>query len=85
MDDRVDIAERGPRGAHEFGSRAGRGQISGAPCNMSAGTLAVRDDRLQTLEPCDVCALSMQHQALIRRGQAARDRGSDSGPASGDD
>jgi hypothetical protein len=52
---------------------------------MSAGTLAVRDDRLQTLEPCDVCALSMQHQALIRRGQAARDRGSDSGPASGDD
>jgi len=29
--------------------------------------------------------LSMQHQALIARGQPARDRGSDAGAAAGDD
>jgi hypothetical protein len=85
VNDRVDIAERGPRGVHEFGRRAGLGEIAGAPGDTSAGTLAVRDDRLHTREPCRVSALPVQHQALIRQGQAACDRGSDSGPASGDD
>ncbi len=60
-------------------------EIAGAPGDIGAGTLTVRDDRLQSLEPSRVGALPMQHQALIRRGQTARDRGSDSGSASGDD
>ena len=63
------------RRANEFGCRSGLGQIAGAPSDLGAGALTVGRDRLQSLEPRRVGALSMQHQALSgaanRRATAA--------------
>jgi hypothetical protein len=85
MDDRIDAPERSARGANKFGGRPGICQVASAPRDLGAGTLTIHGDCFQSLEPCRVGPLSMQHQALTPGCQPARDRGSDAGPASGDD
>src|SRR5437879_5864834 len=85
MDDHVDAPERRARSANKLGCRAGICQVASAPRDVGAGPLTVHDDRFQSLEPCCVGSLPMQHQALIPGCQPARDRSSDPGPATGDE
>src|SRR5712675_700199 len=65
--------------------RSGIGQVAGGPRDPGAGALTVRGHCFQSLGPCRVGPLSMQHQALVPGRQPARDRGSDPDSASGDD
>jgi len=85
VDDRIDASERVARRANQLGCRSGIGQVAGGPRDPGAGALTVRGHCFQSLGPCRVGPLSMQHQALVPGRQPARDRGSDPDPASGDD
>jgi hypothetical protein len=80
MDDRIDAPERGARRANKLGCRPGICQVASAPRHIGAGTLTVHGDHIQSLEPCNVGPLSMQHQALVPGCQPARDRSPDPGP-----
>jgi hypothetical protein len=85
MHNRIDTPEGVARRANKLSRRSGRCEVAGVARDPGAGTLALRDDRVQSLEPRRIGPLSMQHQALIPPRQPARDRGSDPGSAAGDD
>lgn len=70
---------------YEFGRRAFLCEVTRTPLDFGAGTLAIRGNRFQALEPGRISALSMQHQALVARRQPPRDRSADPGSAAGDD
>jgi hypothetical protein len=85
MNERVDAPECGSRRGNKLGCGPGIRQVASPPRDFSAGLLTVHGDRFQSLKPCLVLPLSMQHQAIIGSSQPARDRGSDPRAASGDD
>ena len=85
VNDGIDRAERGARGANKLGRGSGAGEVAGATLDAGAGAPALRAHRLQALEACRIRPLSVQHQALVAGGQPARDRGADAGGASSDD
>jgi len=76
---------RSARRLHQIRGGPGIGEVAAAPGDPRAGALTVHRDRLQARQTGRIGALSMQHQAGLRGRQAPRHRGSDPGPAAGDD